>query len=40
MREAKPCSIAKQEVWDAYQQVKAKHGAAGGTGLAPIRRAV
>lgn len=29
MSEAKPCSIAKQEVWEAYQKVKANHGAAG-----------
>jgi RNA-directed DNA polymerase len=29
MSEAKPFSISKQEVWEAYQQVKANHGAAG-----------
>lgn len=29
MSEAKPCSIAKQAVWEAYQKVKANHGAAG-----------
>jgi len=29
MSEAKPFSIAKQEVWEAYQKVKANHGAAG-----------
>ena len=39
MSEAKPCSISKQEVWEAYQKVKANHGAAG-AGLAPILRAV
>jgi RNA-directed DNA polymerase len=29
MSEAKPFSISKQEVWEAYQKVKANHGAAG-----------
>ncbi len=29
MKEAKPFSISKQEVWDAYQRVKANQGAAG-----------
>jgi retron-type reverse transcriptase len=29
MSKAKPCSMSKQEVWEAYQQVKANHGAAG-----------
>lgn len=29
MNEAKPFSISKQEVWDAYQRVKANQGAAG-----------
>src|SRR5438093_1576948 len=29
MSEAKPFSISKQEVWDAYQRVKANQGAAG-----------
>jgi RNA-directed DNA polymerase len=29
MSEAKPVSISKQEVWEAYQKVKANHGAAG-----------
>ena len=29
MSEAKPCSISTQEVWEAYQKVKANHGAAG-----------
>ena len=29
MSEAKPYVIPKQLVWDAYQRVKAKHGAAG-----------
>jgi len=29
MSEAKPFSISQQEVWEAYQKVKANHGAAG-----------
>ena len=29
MSEAKPFSISKQEIWDAYQRVKANQGAAG-----------
>jgi retron-type reverse transcriptase len=29
MSEAKPCSISKQEVWEASQKVKAHQGAAG-----------
>jgi RNA-directed DNA polymerase len=29
MDEAKPFCIAKREVWEAYKQVKANHGAAG-----------
>jgi hypothetical protein len=29
MSKAKPFSISKQEVWEAYQKVKAHHGAAG-----------
>jgi RNA-directed DNA polymerase len=29
MSEAKPCSMSKQEVGEAYQKVKANHGAAG-----------
>jgi hypothetical protein len=29
MSEAKPCSISKPEVWEAYQKVQANHGAAG-----------
>jgi RNA-directed DNA polymerase len=29
MSEAKPFSISKQEVWDAYKRVRANHGAAG-----------
>ncbi len=29
MPEAKPYIISKQLVWEAYQQVKANHGAAG-----------
>jgi RNA-directed DNA polymerase len=29
MSEAKPFSISKQEVWEAYQKVQANHGAAG-----------
>ena len=29
MNEAKPFSISKQEVWKAYQKVKANKGAAG-----------
>jgi len=29
MKEAKPYCISKQEVWKAYQRVKANHGAAG-----------
>src|SRR6202521_1301079 len=29
MSEAKPFSISKQVVWEAYQKVKANHGAAG-----------
>ena len=29
MAEAKPYAISKQVVWEAYQKVKANHGAAG-----------
>src|SRR5262249_56517490 len=29
MSEAKPFAISKQMVWEAYQEVKANHGAAG-----------
>ena len=29
MPEAKPYAISKQVVWEAYQKVKANHGAAG-----------
>ena len=29
MSEAKPFSISKWEVWEAYKRVKANHGAAG-----------
>jgi RNA-directed DNA polymerase len=29
MAEAKPYAISKQGVWEAYQKVKANHGAAG-----------
>ena len=29
MREAKPCRMAKREVWEASQKVQAHHGAAG-----------
>ena len=29
MDKAKPFCISKQEVWDAYERVKANHGAAG-----------
>ena len=29
MKEAKPFLISKHEVWEAYQKVKAKKGAAG-----------
>ena len=29
MPEAKPYAISKQVVWEAYQRVKANHGAAG-----------
>ena len=29
MSEAKPISITKQEVWEAYKRVKANKGAAG-----------
>jgi retron-type reverse transcriptase len=29
MPEAKPYAISKQVVWEAYQEVKANHGAAG-----------
>ena len=29
MPEAKPYVISKQVVWEAYQEVKANHGAAG-----------
>ena len=29
MTEAKPYAISKQVVWEAYQRVKANHGAAG-----------
>jgi hypothetical protein len=31
MSEAKPFSISKWEVWEAYKRVKAKQGAAGST---------
>jgi RNA-directed DNA polymerase len=29
MPEAKPYAISKWDVWEAYQKVKANHGAAG-----------
>src|SRR6516165_6869753 len=29
MREAKPCCISKEEVWEAYKRVRANKGAAG-----------
>jgi retron-type reverse transcriptase len=33
MSEAKPCDISKRLVWDAWEQLKASHGAAGGDGV-------
>ena len=29
MDKTKPCGIAKRDVWEAYKQMKANHGAAG-----------
>ena len=34
MDKAKPFGITKREVWEAYKQVKANQGAAGGEGQA------